>query len=72
MTRHPTVLLVFCLAVLAASQTQAVSCPGNGAKLTIVVNNPTTTTGQKVFLSGQAAAGASVLPEGTRTRIGAT
>jgi hypothetical protein len=52
MTRERTVLLAFFLAVLGDSVAEAVPCPGNGAKLTVVINNPTATPEQQVFLSG--------------------
>lgn len=45
-------LLAFLLVVLAAPATEAIPCPGGGAKLKIVINNPTTTTGQKVIITG--------------------
>lgn len=44
-------VLVF---LLAAEAARAVPCPGTGAKLKVIVNNPTTSTGQVVTISGNA------------------
>lgn len=59
MTRRQTVLLAFFLSALAAARAGAIPCPGSGAKLEIIVNNPTTTTGQKVVLTGSVVDGQS-------------
>jgi len=52
MTRCHSVILALFLATLAVSRAAAVPCPGSGAKLRVIINNPTTVTGQTVFLSG--------------------
>lgn len=63
MTVRRAVFPAILLAVLATPRAEAVSCPSNGAKIKIVINNPTTTTGQQVFLSGS-------LVEGQATCVG--
>lgn len=52
MTRRlllPLSLLAF---LFAASAVPAIPCPGTGAKLKVIINNPTTSTGQTVTISG--------------------
>ncbi len=60
MTVRRSMLLACLLCVvtaLGAARAGAVSCPGSGAKVKIVINNPTTSTGQQVFISGTVLAG---------------
>ncbi len=63
MTIRRAVLPALLLAVLATARAEAIPCPGNGAKLRVIINNPTTTTGQQVFISGSVA-------DGLRTCVG--
>lgn len=53
MTRHRWVFLALFLALLGATRASAVPCPGSGAKIKVIINNPTTTTGQTISISGR-------------------
>jgi hypothetical protein len=50
---NPSVALAFLLAGAVGPPAHGVACPGTGAKVKVVVNNPTAATGQQVILRGQ-------------------
>jgi hypothetical protein len=50
-------LLASSLLALATSQAPAIPCPGNGAKLRVIINNPIGSTGHQVTISGHQVGG---------------
>lgn len=50
-------LLFSVLALAVVDQAQAISCPGNGAKMKVIINNPTMTTGQTGTVRGDVITG---------------